>query len=90
MAYLTVILGVLNVYQFVNWWIERRMRTTYDRNVSAAIDSLAAMRAMCTEATNDPTKVDTAEKGKAFASSVAYMAVSIENTLAAILPDKKA
>ncbi len=86
---LALILGALDVYQFVLAVIERKMRGVYTKNVIAARNSLVALRAMCTEAANDPTKVDSVEKGQTLASHVAYFALSIENTLGAILPEKK-
>ena len=82
------IFGVINVIQFVNWWIEKRVRSTYDKNVIAAKDSLVAMRTMCNDAIEKAEILNT-DSAKHFARQVAYMALTIENTLGAIIPDKK-
>jgi hypothetical protein len=84
---LAVIFGVLSLIQFVQFLIDRKARSIYDKNVVAARGSLVALRAMCTESINNGEIIKT-EASKQFVRQIAYMVLSIENTLTAIVPDR--
>jgi hypothetical protein len=83
---LAVVFGGLNVLQFFHWWVDRKMRSVYLKNVEAAKESLGAIRAMCTEAIDKGEIINT-DPTRQFVRGIAYMALNIEKTLGAIVPD---
>ncbi len=82
---LAIVFGVLSLIQFVQYLIDRKTRSVYDRNVVAARNSLGNLRAMCTEAINNAEIIKT-EASKQFVRQIAFTALNIEETLTAIVP----
>ena len=86
--WLAWIFGVLNVIQFVSYLLDKRSRSAHDLHLIAARDSLAAMRAMFTEAI-DKGEVIKTDPTKQFLRQAAYTLLGIEGHLNAALSKRR-